>query len=93
MTVETRRTIALEDLKAIEYECLYCHTKSVRLLDEKNRVASACGNCNRGWLTDGSREHTELQTFVNVLMSFRNSSINQHVGIRFECTGLGSENE
>ena len=87
MTFETRTTINLEDIRAIEYECTKCHSRSVRLLDDKHTVASGCNNCNNRWLADGSQEHEDLKTLLNVLRNFRKSSVNTHVTIRLDISG------
>jgi len=88
MTIETRSTIDLDDITAIEYECAKCRCKTIRALDDNHRIPAMCGNCSAVWMTDGSREHKELSTFVADLREFRRSSVNQHVGIRFEVRGI-----
>jgi hypothetical protein len=88
MTIETRSTIDLDDITAIEYECSKCHCKTIRALDDKHRVPAVCGNCSRVWMTDGSREHQELTSFIAGLREFRRSSVNQDVRIRLEVHGI-----
>lgn len=84
MTVETRSTIGLDDIVALEYECSRCKCTSVRLLDNKHTIPATCGNCHNGWFADGSQEHRDLELLLNVLRNFPKASINQHVKIKLE---------
>lgn len=89
MTVETRRTIELQDVQALEYECKYCGAKTVRFLNEKHSIPATCGNCNATWISDGSPEHADLVRFVRILMSFPKSTVNAHVRVKLDVIGIG----
>jgi DNA-directed RNA polymerase subunit RPC12/RpoP len=89
MTVETRRTIELRDILAIEYECSQCGAKTIRTLNEKHAIPGMCGNCSATWIVDGSQEHRDLIVFVNTLRTFPKSSVNAHVRIKLEVAGIG----
>ena len=84
MTIETRSTIGLDDIVALEYECKNCKSKSVRLLDERHKIPAGCANCGHQWLADGSQEHQDLTLFLNVLKTFPRSSVNKHVMVKLE---------
>jgi hypothetical protein len=88
MTVETRRTIELTDIDAIEYECRKCGATTVRLLDESHRIPVACGNCATVWTIETSQEHMDLMRFVSLLRYFPKSTANAHVRIKLEVRGI-----
>jgi|ERR1017187_7214904 transcription elongation factor Elf1 len=89
MTVETRHTIELQDILAIEYECSHCGAKTIRTLNEKHAIPAMCGNCSAMWIVDGSQEHRDLNMFVNTLRSFPKSSVNAHLRVKLEVAGIG----
>jgi len=84
MTLETRTTITLGDVAAIEYECAHCRSRTIRLLDDQHSVPLRCGNCSSLWFADNSNEHNDLKLLVSTLRDIPKSSINQHVTIRLE---------
>lgn len=88
MTIETRSTIGIGDITAIEYECLHCHCKTIRLLDDKHNVPLRCGNCSSNWFADGSREHREICRLLDVLRNFPESSVKTQVAVKFEIREL-----
>ena len=88
ITVETRSTIGLQDITAIEYECTNCHSKTLRLLDDKHNIPMRCGNCPSLWFAENSSEHRDLQLLVSVLRDFPRSSVNAHVAIKLEIRDL-----
>jgi len=88
MTAETRTTIGLGDIVAIEYQCRHCGTKTIRLLNAVHRVPIACGNCNHPWMTDRSREYAELNDLHSLIRTLATSSIGTQVGIRLEVLGI-----
>lgn len=87
MTVEIRNAVGLDDIIAVEYECLKCGALNIRKLDEKHRVPYSCGNCGEGWIGHGSREEAELQDLVKLLCALGRSSVNQRLKIKLEIHG------
>lgn len=49
MTNETRTTIQLSDLKAIEFECVGCHARIVRPIGVWQFPLVACSECGANW--------------------------------------------
>jgi hypothetical protein len=88
MTLETRNTIELKDVVAIEYECAGCRAKTVRVLNDKHVIPLTCGNCNTPWFAQGSNEWRHLQDLVATFAELR-SSITKEVGVRLEIAGVG----
>jgi predicted RNA-binding Zn-ribbon protein involved in translation (DUF1610 family) len=50
MTSETRTTIQLSDLKAIEFECTNCHHRLVRPLGAWKSYWDSCPECGNNWI-------------------------------------------
>jgi len=73
VTRETRSTIEPKDITAIEFECKECGTKTLRKLDKKLQIPSACGNCSASWFIDGRPEHNELAVFCAKLEHYGKS--------------------
>jgi hypothetical protein len=49
MTTETRTTIQLSDLKAVEIECTSCHSRIARPIGTLLSPALGCPECNSNW--------------------------------------------
>ena len=65
MTTETRTTIELKDILAIEFECGQCHAKAVWPVNGDPRVPVKCSRgCEQQWFIVGSPEHEALLGLV-----------------------------
>ena len=51
MTSETRTTIQLSDLKAIEFECQGCHCRISRPVGGQQQLMLVCPECGSSWAT------------------------------------------
>jgi len=49
MTSETRTTIQLSDFKAVEFECLNCHSRIVRPIGVWQSPLLCCPECGSTW--------------------------------------------
>ena len=49
MTSETRTTIQLSDIKAVEFECSSCHHRIVRPVGAWQSYLSECPECGSNW--------------------------------------------
>lgn len=87
MTIETRSTIELADIIAIEFECRDCRAKVVRKIDGFKNVPGFCGNCEKQWLIDGSQAHDNLYRFLVRLQELSKASGEPFL-LRFEVKGL-----
>ncbi len=90
MTIETRATVELKDLAAVEYQC-NCGAKSVRpigggLRERGNTVPVKCEACGELWTVDGSvaRHIAQLLNLVAVLADQKGARFT----LRFEVAGL-----
>jgi Zn-finger nucleic acid-binding protein len=70
MTICNRITIEPSDITRVELECAACHTRTVRILDDKLEIPSICGNCRSVWLTDGSRDMASLKDLLSLLRHY-----------------------
>jgi len=91
MTFETRATIQICDILAIEYECPKCRAKSVRpIVDPSNRegrsnaIPRACGNCNALWIPENSQVEQDLRELLNSIGEFRSEGERLPFAMRFE---------
>jgi len=50
MTCETRTTIQLSDIEAIEFECVKCHARAVRPVGVWQFPLAACPECGENWI-------------------------------------------
>lgn len=84
MTSETKNTIELSDILAIEIECPVCHTRTSRPLKPSgNIVPSACrsGLCfNNPFVIQAS----QLQNLVDLLGRYAHPQGNPGLVLRFE---------
>ncbi len=88
MTIETRGTIELKDIAAVEYECSKCHAKTIRpLKQETSNVPGICANCQQIWFTDGRQETAEFRQFLWLLERYKSSPL--PFILKFEVSGLG----
>jgi hypothetical protein len=96
MTIETRATIQLGDVLAVEYRCRTCQAKAVRPLahfDENgegrpHRVPIACGNCGAAWMMDLSSSDKGLETMFNLVAFFADPNHKMPFDLRLEVCGL-----
>jgi hypothetical protein len=70
MTRETRTTIELGDIAAIEFECTQCHSRTTRLLDKWNQSPASCGNCGEQWMLTHSGDFKSIDTLANLIRTF-----------------------
>ena len=50
MTIETRTTIQLSDIRAIEFECRSCHCRIVRPMGGTQPIMPVCPECGVTWM-------------------------------------------
>ena len=90
MTIETRGTIELADVLAVEYECANqsCRARVIRPLERSGGIAvpRACGNCGSSWFTDPSQEAQELKDFLETIARYKGAKL--PFVLRFEVSGL-----
>lgn len=67
MTVETRTTIELKDVEAVEFGCSKCGNRIIRQLTETPRVPMACDNCGEAWFSGTGPENGQLGDFLRRL--------------------------
>jgi hypothetical protein len=88
MTTETRTTIELKDIIAVEMLCTKCGSRIVRPITLDNAVVTRCSRgCQVQWFIEGSREHESL---VNLLRLIHDCAQIKNDGykLQFEVKGL-----
>jgi hypothetical protein len=88
MTSETRVTIELQDIKAIELECQKCHSRNVRPVEACFGSVTKCANCNELWMLPNAQDAENITAFINSLFACRTqTNSTQPYKIRLELTG------
>ena len=69
MTIETRTTIELRDIQAVEMECATCHTKVVHSIEKFNQPMMVCYTCqpNKQLIVERSSDHREIVQLVQII--------------------------
>ncbi len=69
MTIETRTTMELKDIKAIEFECADCHTKVVWSIDQFTDPLFVCHTCSpkKTLVADRSSDHKAIVNLVQMI--------------------------
>jgi hypothetical protein len=89
MTVETRTTIELGDVKAVEFECSNCHVKTIVPLNKFKQPPISCRGCNsEQWFVPGSEDFNDLIQMVRSMERF--SKPNKLFSMRFDISPVAS---
>jgi DNA replicative helicase MCM subunit Mcm2 (Cdc46/Mcm family) len=95
MTIETRTTLELGDIQAIEFECGSCHTKIVfpigQFKDPPTRC-SACGERSGQWLVHGNADFSEIKNLVFIIQSISTRK-QEKFAMRFQITNFSASRE
>ncbi len=69
MTIETRTTIELKDIRAIEFECATCHTKTVYSIDQFTHPVFTCYTCHpsKVLVAERSSDHKSIGSLVDLI--------------------------
>ncbi len=71
MTVETRTTIQLSDIKEIEVECIACHTRITWSVRNGNHfIPLKCEKCNESFLVKESPDYRDLSALLSSIIKF-----------------------
>jgi hypothetical protein len=92
MTAETKTTLQLSDITAVEFECKKCH-RIVSLplpLKSPNQVPVECDcDIRQHWMPTGSDAHRSLLALMDYIERYANAT-NEPFVLRFVTTGLFS---
>jgi hypothetical protein len=94
MTIETRTTIELKDIKAIEFECSECHTKVVYDVGQFTQPLLKCYTCNpaRQLIAERSTDHKAIGGLVELINQL--SQLDPKVFVmRFDITAPSASRE
>jgi hypothetical protein len=69
MTIETRTTMELKDIKAIEFECATCHTKVVYSIEKFSDPVFTCYTCrpSKPLIAERSTDHKAIVQLVQLI--------------------------
>jgi hypothetical protein len=71
MTLETRTTLELKDVKALEFECAKCHTKIAFPITQFSQPPLRCVACDgEQWLIGGSQDWESISRFAKAIQWF-----------------------
>lgn len=87
MTVETRTTFELPDVKAVEFECTACHAKVSFSIEGFKQPPIRCPGCDSAqWLIPGSEDYMDIVRLVRTMERFLKSN-GKLFSLRFELKG------
>ena len=90
MTIETKTTLQLSDITAIEFECKSCHRIVSLPLPAKSpqQVPIACDcNMSQQWMIAGGDMYRSLLTLLNQIQRIAEAT-NEPFSLRFVTVGL-----
>jgi hypothetical protein len=67
MASEQRTLVQLKDIKAIEFECDKCHTRSSYAIDKFAHPMISCNVCQKEFIEQRSKTFTDWVTFAKLL--------------------------
>jgi len=72
MTIETRTTIAPQDIIGIEYDCKFCGAQFLLKIDRAEQRLTVCPVCQKRWvITDPSNEVDAVLNAIVALAELR----------------------
>lgn len=88
MTIETKTTIQLSDIKAVEFECKNCHRVVSWPLDTARNPPFSC-ECagSPQWMSVGGDTYRDLTHLIALIQRYGKSNGEQFV-LRFTVNGL-----
>ena len=88
MTIETKTTIQLSDVKAVEFECRNCHRIYVYPLEVARNPPISC-DCvpNSRWMTVGGDMHQRLTNLIGLVQQLSTAN-NEPFAMRFVVEGI-----
>jgi hypothetical protein len=87
MTIETKMTAEIRDIRAVEFECPDCRARISIPLTQNNYPPFKCknGTCSKVFFADSSLEWNELRNTLGVLGKYAKAD-NLPCAIRLELT-------
>ena len=70
MTIETKTTMELKDIKAVEFECATCHTKLVYKIDKFTLPLMFCTVCQKVLIPERGKELEDIKQLVYLIKRF-----------------------
>jgi hypothetical protein len=86
MTIETKGTIELKDITAVEFRCKQCGHASIRKINDDLKIPALCGNCDRQYHLGYGPDGQELRNFLYQLAKY--ASRDAPYSLRFHVEGL-----
>jgi hypothetical protein len=87
MTVETKTTIQLSDIKAVEFECKNCHRVVSWPIQVVMKLPTECTCSTPQWMTIGGDMHQRLTSLIEQIRTLAKASGEPFV-IRFAVEGV-----
>jgi hypothetical protein len=94
MTIETKTTIEMRDIKTVEFECGTCHTKLVYDIDKFTSPMMFCNVCQptKTLVADRSTEFQDIRHLIHLINRF--AQLDPALfRMRFDVTGLSVSRE
>ncbi|SRR6266404_991206 len=93
MTIETRTTIQLSDIEAIEFQCKNCNVKYVYPIKQFEGPPIFCGcNTQDAWFVANSPDRSDIAKLGEVVRRFSNQPQSKFT-LRLEVKGVSASRE
>lgn len=95
MTVETKTTIELGDIKAVEFECADCGSKAVLPIAKLATPPMRCSFCQKDtqWLAPGGRDYSDIVTLGRLIGWFSSGEKPKAFSLRLHVTNACASRE
>lgn len=70
MTIETKTTVELSDIKTVEFECRNCHSISLWPLDVAKSPPISCHCDGDQWMTHGGDMFASITRLIELMQRF-----------------------
>lgn len=90
MTTETKTTMQLGDIYAVEFICERCHASLCLALDSPLTIPTSCPNCHKETFVINDLGHRELSELLRLLKVFQKplNGFSGHLQLRFAIRSL-----
>jgi hypothetical protein len=93
MTIETRTTVQLSDIKAIEFECAKCHAKSIFQIGKFDNPPLNCGACGgEPWFVANTPDRSDIAKLAQIITRFSGQP-SSGFAMRLEVRGVSASRE
>lgn len=91
MTIETRYSIQISDIKTVEFECKKCGAASTRQIGDVKKSPYHCPNCSEIFMGSPSKAEEHFQHLLDLADFFSEMEAELPFRLKLQVKGLESE--